>query len=76
MATLMVVVGFLVVLALLGCVALLVCVVLDEIETSAERARVERATAEASWQIHQRATAAFAQMLEAAREEPSSRSDR
>jgi hypothetical protein len=36
---------------------------------SIERDRLERQAAEASWRIHRQATAAFAQMLEAAREE-------
>lgn len=33
-----------------------------------ERARLERATAEASWRIHHQATQAFGQMLDAARD--------
>ena len=36
---------------------------------ASERARIEREAAEASWRIHQRATQAFGQMLEAARQQ-------
>lgn len=63
----------LVVLAIIGVLSLIAWTVLfvwawlDAEGT--ERRRLEEEAAAASWRIHQQATAAFAQMLEAARDE-------
>jgi hypothetical protein len=44
------------------------CLVLPAATQAMERVRLEREAAEASWRIHQEATAAFSRMLDAARE--------
>jgi hypothetical protein len=44
------------------------CLLLPAATQAIERVRLEREAAEASWRIHQQATEAFSQMLEAARE--------
>ncbi len=45
-----------------------VALVLPAATKAVERARVEREVTEASWRIHQQATQAFGEMLEAARQ--------
>jgi hypothetical protein len=55
------------VLSLIAWTALIVWAWMDSGAT--ERQRLEREAAAASWRIHQQATHAFAQMLEAARDE-------
>lgn len=52
----------------MGVVLLALVAVLPAVTEAAERARVEREVAEASWRIHQQATNAFAQMLHVARQ--------
>lgn len=51
-----------------------VCLLLPTATQAFERVRLEREAAEASWRIHQQATEAFGQMLDAARQ--SDREDR
>ena len=62
------------VFALIGLVVVVSAVMLvlaisfvPSISASVEQARVERESQEASWRIHQQATRAFGQMLDAAR---------
>ena len=65
----MAVVIFLICLAVfIGLIVLAVALLMPAVSEAVERVRVEREAAEASWRIHQRATAAFGQMLKAARE--------
>lgn len=45
-----------------------VCLLLPAATQAIERVRLEREAAEASWRIHQQATEAFGQMLDAARQ--------
>lgn len=60
---------WLILILVIGFVSLAVLrVVVPEVLEAVERAQRRRAVAEASWLIHQRATAAFAQMLVTARE--------
>lgn len=44
------------------------CLLLPAATQAVERVRLEREAAEASWRIHQQATEAFGQMLDAARQ--------
>ena len=67
MATLFIILGVLVLLGLVLLVAF-VLVLPNMRAAAAERARIEREVQTASWQIHQQATHAFGQMLDAARE--------
>jgi type IV secretory pathway TrbL component len=65
----MAVVIFLLVLAVfVSLIVLAVALLMPAVSEAVERVRIEREAAEASWKIHQGATAAFGQMLKAARE--------
>lgn len=52
----------------MGVALLALAAVLPSVTEAVERARIEREVADASWQIHQQATKAFAQMLHVARQ--------
>lgn len=58
----------LVIIGLAGLVLLGLALLLPAASQAAERVRIEREAAEASWRIHQQASAAFEQMLGAARD--------
>lgn len=61
--------GFFILLAFLFLVVIVgISVLVPAVGEAMERARVEREAAEASWRIHQQATQAFGQMLDAARQ--------
>lgn len=57
-----------------GLVAAAIAAVLPSLTEAMERLRIEREAAEASWDIHARATEAFGQMLDLARRERGDRS--
>ena len=56
------------VILLLAVIIVGIAMLLPVASEAAERVRVEREVAEASWKIHQQATTAFGQMLGSARQ--------
>lgn len=57
-------------LLIVGVVLAGVWLLLPLVGEALTRVRIEREAAEASWRIHQQATRAFGEMLEAARQDP------